>query len=247
MSVELGRRLLAETVGTGLLVTVVVGSGVMATRLAPNEVGLQLLCNSVATALGLTVLILAFGPASGAHFNPLISAADWLLGRGAGTGLRGREVLPYALCQCAGAIAGAVLADVMFDLPAAEFSAHDRSGGHLVVGEIVATAGLVFLIFSLDRTDRTSFAAPAVGAYIGSAYWFTSSTSFANPAVTVGRAFTNTFTGIAPGSVPGFVVAQFLGAALGLGLLLALYPAPGVVADRMTMSQESRAVSGRTA
>jgi glycerol uptake facilitator-like aquaporin len=231
VSVQLWRRLLAEAVGTALLVAVVVGSGIMATQLSPDDVGLQLLYNSFATALGLTVLILAFGPVSGAHFNPVVSAADWLLGRRERTGLRGREVLAYGLCQAAGAIAGAVLADLMFDLAAVDFSGHDRDAGHLLLGEVVATAGLVFLIFSLARSGRANLAAPAVGAYIGSAYWFTSSTSFANPAVTLGRAFTDTFAGIAPSSVPGFVAAQVAGALVGLALLVALYPHPGAGAD----------------
>ena len=228
MNIELWRRLIAETVGTALLVAVVVGSGIMATQLSPDDVGLQLLYNSFATALGLTVLILAFGPVSGAHFNPVVSAADWLLGRRDGTGLRGAVLLAYAACQTGGAIAGAVLAHAMFDLKAVEFSEHDRDSAHLLVGEVVATAGLVFLIFALVRTGKASLAAPAVGAYIGSAYWFTSSTSFANPAVTVGRAFTDTFAGIAPASVPGFVAAQVAGGLVGLGLLAACYPRPDV-------------------
>jgi glycerol uptake facilitator-like aquaporin len=228
----LGRRLLAEAVGTGLLVTVVVGSGIAASRLSPGDAGLQLLENAWATALGLAVLILAFGPVSGAHFNPLVSAADWWVGRRAGTGLRPAEVGAYALAQTSGAVGGAVLADLMFGLPAVAWSGTDRLAGHLLLGEVVATAGLVFLVFSLARTDRTAAAAPAVGAYIGAAYWFTSSTSFANPAVTVGRAFTDTFAGIAPGSVPGFVAAQLAGAIGGVGLLVALYPRPGAGAEQ---------------
>ena len=220
----LWRRLLAEGVGTGLLVTVVVGSGIAAVRLSPHDVGLQLLENALVTGLGLAVLILAFGPVSGAHFNPVVSAVDWWLGRREHAGLTGRELAGYTLAQTAGAICGAVLANVMFAVPPVAFSQHDRAAGHLLVGEVVATAGLVFLIFSLARTHRGSVAAPAVGAYIAAAYWFTSSTSFANPAVTIGRAFTDTFAGIAPASVPAFVVAQLAGALVGLGLLLALYP-----------------------
>ena len=226
MNVQLWRRLVAETVGTALLVAVVVGSGIMATRLSPEDVGLQLLYNSFATALGLTILILAFGPVSGAHFNPVVSAADWLLGRRTRTGLRGGEVLAYAVCQTGGAIAGAMLAHAMFDLQAVTFSTHDRDTTNLLVGEVVATAGLVFLIFALVRSGRAALAAPAVGAYIGSAYWFTSSTSFANPAVTIGRAFTDTFAGIAPASVPGFIAVQVTGGLLGLALLAACYPTP---------------------
>ena len=227
MKPELWRRLLAEFDGTALLVAVVIGSGIMATQLSPDDVGLQLLYNSFATALGLTVLILAFGPVSGAHFNPVVSAADWLLSRRDRSGLPGPEVLAYGLCQTGGAIAGAILAHATFGLSAVDFSTHDRDAGHLYVGEVLATAGLVFLIFSLVRSGRANLAAPAVGAYIGSAYWFTSSTSFANPAVTVGRAFTDTFAGIAPSSVPGFAVAQVVGALVGLTLLAALYPHPG--------------------
>ncbi|MGQ0845512.1 MAG: aquaporin [Sporichthyaceae bacterium] len=223
---SLPRRALAEFVGTAMLVAVVVGSGIMASRLSPDDVGIQLLQNSVATAFGLGALILAFGPVSGAHFNPVVSAADWILGRRTGTGLAGRDVGVYALAQTAGAIAGAILANAMFDLAAVDFSGKDRSDGNLLLGEVVATAGLVFLIFSLVRSGRASFAPAAVGAYIGAAYWFTSSTSFANPAVTVGRAFSDTFAGIEPGSVPGFVVAQIVGGLLGLGLLVALYPHP---------------------
>ena len=194
----LSRRLAAELVGTALLVTVVVGSGIAAQQLSPDDVGLQLLENSTATVFGLAVLILLFGPVSGAHFNPAVSAADWLLGRRAGTGLTGRDTAAYVAAQVIGGVAGAVLANAMFDLPAGQISTKDRlSLGH-GLGEIVATAGLVLLIFALARTGRAALSAAAVGAYIGAAYWFTSSTSFANPAVTVGRMFTDTFAGIAP-------------------------------------------------
>jgi glycerol uptake facilitator-like aquaporin len=226
----LWRRLLAEFVGTALLVTAVVGSGVMATTLSPDDVGLQLLENSVATAFALGALILTFGPVSGAHFNPVVSAADWFLGRRARTGLTATDLGGYALAQVLGAIAGSVLANVMFDLAAVTFSAKDRSAGHLLLGEVVATAGLLLLIFALARSGRAGVAPAAVGAYIGAAYWFTSSTSFANPAVTIGRAFTDTFAGIAPASVPGFILAQLIGLLAGTGLLLALYPAVGASA-----------------
>ena len=217
------RRLLAELVGTGLLVTVVVGSGIAAQRLSPEDVGLQLLYNSTATVFGLATLILLFGPVSGAHFNPVVSAADWLLGRRTATGLSGRDAGAYAVVQAVGAIAGAVLANLMFDAPT-DLSTRDRDDWHLWLGEVVATAGLVALVFALARTGRGAWSAPAVGAYIGAAYWFTSSTSFANPGVTVGRMFSDTFAGIAPGSVPGFVAAQVVGAAVGLALVRALYP-----------------------
>jgi arsenate reductase len=221
---ELFRPAIAEAVGSGLLVAVVVGSGIAAARLSPHDVGLQLLENSLVTAFGLGALILAFGPVSGAHFNPVVSIADWLLGRHARAGLTGREVVAYAVAQVVGAIGGTVLADAMFAVPLVDFSTHDLSGGHLLLGEVVATAGLVFLIFALARSDRSDAAPAAVGAWIGAAYWFTSSTSFANPAVAVGRAFTDTFAGIAPSSVPGFIAAQLVGGLLGLGLLTLLYP-----------------------
>ncbi|WP_129339949.1 aquaporin [Cellulomonas endophytica] len=232
----LSRRLLAELVGTGLLVTVVVGSGIAAQRLSPDDVGLQLLQNSLATTLGLTVLILLFGPVSGAHFNPVVSLADWFVGRRTRGGLSGREVAGYSAAQVVGALAGCLLGGAMFEAPVA-LSGTERAGMGLLVGEVVATAGLVALILALVRTGRGVLAAPAVGAYIGAAYWFTSSTSFANPAVTIGRTVTDTFAGIAPTSVPGFVLAQLLGAALGVGLVAALYglralPAEAVVVPR---------------
>ena len=231
--VPLRRRLVAEFLGTALLVTVVVGSGIAAAALSPADVGLQLLENSTATAFGLAVLILLFGPVSGAHFNPVVSAADWLLGRRSGTGLVLGDVLAYTAAQILGGIAGALLANAMFDLPVAQISAKDRvSVGH-GLGEVVATAGLILLIFALARTGRAALSAASVGAYIGAAYWFTSSTSFANPAVTIGRVFSDTFAGIAPSSVPLFVGAQILGAAVGLALVRFLFPDAAVAADRV--------------
>ncbi len=228
---DLLRRLTAELIGTALLVAVIVGSGIAAQRLSPDDVGLQLLENSTATALGLTVLILMFGPVSGAHFNPVVSAADWLLGRRAGAGQAGREVLAYSAAQVIGGIAGAVLANLMFEVPVTELATTQRDGAHLLLGEVVATAGLVALIFALARSGRGALAAPAVGAYIGAAYWFTSSTSFANPAVTVGRMFSDTFAGIDPGSVPGFIAAQIVGAVIAVALVRYLFPGVGAVAD----------------
>ena len=222
---QLWRRLLAEGLGTGLLVAVVVGSGIAAQALS-EDVGLQLLENSTATLLGLTVLILMFGPVSGAHFNPVVSLADWFLGRRSGTGLTLLEVAAYTVAQVGGGFAGALLANAMFDVGTSISTTHRASAGHLL-GEVVATAGLIALIFALVRSGRAGVVAPAVGAYIGAAYWFTSSTSFANPAVTVGRIFSDTFAGIAPASVPGFVLAQVVGLLVGVAITLALYPEAG--------------------
>ena len=244
----LARRLTAELAGTALLVTVVVGSGIAAQRLSPDDVGLQLLENSTATFLGLTVLVLMFGPVSGAHFNPVVSAADWLLGRRTGRGLSGRDVGSYSLVQVLGAVAGAELANLMYQVPLGELSTRDRTGPHLWLGEVVATVGLVVLVFALARTGRGMLAAPAIGAYIGAAYWFTSSTSFANPAVTVGRAFSDTFAGIAPASVPGFVVAQGVGGLLAVAAIAWFYPHAGESADDVVVPHEhpARATTPRS-
>ena len=233
----LSHRLAAELLGTGLLVAVVVGSGIAAQTLSPNDVGLQLLENSMATVFGLAVLILLFGPVSGAHFNPVVSAVDWLLGRRRGTGLPGREVAFYTVAQVAGGVLGAVLANAMFDLPAGQLATTDRVSVGRGIGEVVATAVLVLLIFALARTGRAALSAAAVGAYIGSAYWFTSSTSFANPAVTVGRMFSDTFAGIAPDSAPLFIAAQLIGAAVGLALVQLLFPDASAAADRVVVPQ----------
>jgi arsenate reductase len=215
----LARRLLAELLGTGLLVAVVVGSGIAAQRLSPGDIGLQLLENSTATGAGLVALILAFGSVSGAHFNPVVTLADRLLG-----GMSSRDGIWYVAVQMVGACAGAMVANLMFDLPAVTVSTHLRSSSGLWLGEVVATFGLLTVILGLTRTGRTSAAPYAVGAYIAAAYWFTSSTSFANPAVTVGRTLTNTFAGIAPSSVPAFVTAQIVGAVLGIGVARLLHP-----------------------
>ena len=223
------RRLFAEFLGTGLLVTVVVGSGIAAEQLS-DDAGLQLLENSTATVFGLAVLILMLGPVSGAHFNPVVSLADWFLGRPTGAGLSLRDVGTYALAQCAGGITGSLLADAMFSVGVHISTKHRASGGHLLA-EVVATAGLVALIFALARTRRGALAAPAVGAYIGAAYWFTSSTSFANPAVTVGRMFSDTFAGIAPASAPAFIGMQLAGVVAAVGIVLILYPTAGEQAD----------------
>jgi glycerol uptake facilitator-like aquaporin len=232
---ELPRRLLAEFVGSALLVTVVVGSGIAAAQLSANDVGLQLLENSTATVFGLAILILMFGPVSGAHFNPVVTGADWLLGRRSGCGIACGDALAYATVQVIGAVAGAWLANVMFDRRVFELATKERiTVGHLV-GEVVATAGLVALIFTLARTGRAGLSAAAVGAYIGAAYWFSSSTSFANPAVTVGRMFSDSFAGIAPSSAPGFIVAQIVGALVGLALVVALYPDAAKTADEVVV------------
>ncbi|MGN7964777.1 aquaporin [Microbacterium sp. 22179] len=234
----LSRRLLAEFLGTGLLVTTVVGSGIAAQRLSPDDTGLQLLENSLATTLGLAVLILMFGPVSGAHFNPVVTLADFVLGRRHGDGVAARDVAPYLVAQITGGIGGALLASVMFDVAPA-FSSNDRaSAGHLV-GEVVATAGLVILIFALARTTTPAVIAAAVGAYIGAAYWFTSSTSFANPAVTIARLFTDTFAGIAPVAVVPFIGAQLVGGALGLALVSYLYPRVARVAGDVVIPTHS--------
>ncbi|MFJ6027149.1 aquaporin [Pseudarthrobacter sp. NPDC092424] len=234
----LWRRAAAELLGTGLLVAIVVGSGIMAEQLSPNDVGLQLLQNSMATVFGLTILILMLGPVSGAHFNPVVSLADWLLGRRNGAGLTLSEAGLYSAAQVAGGVGGSVLANAMFDV-GTSFSGKDRLTGAHALSEVVATAGLILLIFALARTSRGMLAAPAVGAYIGAAYWFTSSTSFANPAVTVGRIFSDTFAGIAPGSVPGYIVAQAAGGAVGLGLVLLLFPTAGKAADDVVVPHQA--------
>jgi arsenate reductase len=219
MTQTLGRKVTAEAVGTGLLVAVVVGSGIFAQRLSPDDVGLQLLENSTATAAGLVALILAFGSVSGAHFNPVVSLADRFFG-----GLSTRELLAYIPAQIIGACAGAVVANLMFDLDAINLSTRTRSSSGLWLGEIVATFGLLIVILGVVRSGRTSSAPLAVAGYIAAAYWFTSSTSFANPAVTIGRTLSDTFAGIRPSSVPPFIAAQLLGGAIAVALARYLHP-----------------------
>lgn len=218
----LASRAAAELLGTALLVAIVIGSGIQATELT-RDVGIQLLANSIATVFGLGILILLLGPVSGAHFNPVVTLAEWWTARRGGDGVAAREVAVYVPAQIVGAIAGAVLADAMFDKPLVEWSTHDRSAGHLLLGEVVATAGLILLIFGLARTNQLRFAPVAVASYIGAAYWFTSSTSFANPAVTIGRTFSDTFAGIAPGSLLGFIGAQLVGGIVGLALVALIF------------------------
>ena len=216
----LSRKLVAEAVGTALLLIGVVGSGIMAERLSPTDVGLQLFQNAAASAAVLFAIILMFGPVSGAHFNPAVTLADWALGD-----FPRRHIAPYIAAQVAGAVVGTVLANLMFDLDAVNWSTKDRSAGHLWLGEVIATAGLVALIFALVRTGRLRYVAGGVAAYIGGAYYFTSSTSFANPAVTVGRMFSDTFAGIEPSSAPMFIVMQIAGLVAAVLLIRFVYPA----------------------
>ena len=210
---SLGQRLLAEVVGTAFLLMAIVGSGIMAQRLSPGDVGLQLFENAVATAFALMALIWAFGPVSGAHFNPAVTVADVAL-----QGRPVREGLAYIGAQVSGGIIGTVLANLMFALPPVVWSTKVRSGPDLWLAEVIATLGLLLVIFLIPRRQG-AVVAVAVGAYIGAAYFFTSSTSFANPAVTVSRMFSDTFAGIAPGSAPLFILMQLAGAALAIGLV----------------------------
>ena len=231
--VALRRCLVAEALGTGFLVAIVVGSGIFAERLSPGDDGLQLLQNSTATALGLMALIFTFGPVSGAHFNPVVTLADRLLG-GISTG----RALAYAAAQVAGGCAGTIVANLMFDLPAVEWSDQARSGGGLWLGEVVATFGLLTVILGVVRSGRTTAAPFAVAGYIGAAYWFTSSTSFANPAVTIARTLTETFAGIEPSSAPPFIAAQVVGALAAVATALFLHPALPEVADEVVVPQQ---------
>jgi len=233
MRPSLWRRVLAEYCGTAFLVAVVVGSGIAAERLSPTDVGLQLFENAAATAAGLMALILAFGPVSGAHFNPVVSIADTVFG-----GLDRRELPAYVGAQITGAITGTVVANLMFELDAVSWSHKARSSSGLWLGEAIATLGLLMVIFGVVRSGRASAAPFAVGAYIGAAYFFTSSTSFANPAVTVGRAFTDTFAGIAPSSVAAFIGFELIGCAIALLLIKALYPDVGEVAGEVVVPHE---------
>jgi arsenate reductase len=217
--VELARRAAAEAVGTCFLVAVVVGSGIAAERLSPDDVGLQLLENALVTGAGLVALILAFGSVSGAHFNPVVSLADRM-----GRGLTTKGLGAYLPAQVLGACAGAILANLMFDLPAIELSDHTRSSGSLWLSEAVATFGLLTVILGVARSARPWAAPYAVAGYITAAYWFTSSTSFANPAVTVGRTLSDTFAGIDPSSAPAFVLAQLAGGLAAVTLARFLFP-----------------------
>jgi len=221
VSPDTTRALAGEFLGSALLTSVVVGSGIAAQTLSPTDAGLRLFENAFATALGLAVLILIFQTVSGAHFNPVVSIVDALLHRKS-TAI----TAAYIPAQILGCVGGAILANLMFAAPAVAWSTTDRATWPHLLAEVVATAGLVLVIFALVRTGRGHLAAPAVGAYIGAAYFFTSSTSFANPAITIGRAFSDTFAGIAPASVLPFIAAQLIGAALGWALVRGLFPAP---------------------
>jgi arsenate reductase len=228
MTAPLARRLLAEYLGSAFLAALVIGSGIAAQQLSPDDTGLALLENAAATAAGLFAIILMFGPVSGGHFNPVVSLVDGYFG-----GLSWRDVLAYVPAQVAGCVSGALAANVMFALTAVSISTNHRASGAHLFAEVVATLGLLLVIFALARTGRAHAAPAAVGAYIGAAYWFTSSTSFANPAISVGRIFSDTFAGIAPAAVPGFVLAQLVGGAVAIIVIRALYPdiTPAAAAD----------------
>jgi glycerol uptake facilitator-like aquaporin len=215
----LARQALAECLGSAGLVTVVIGSGIAAQRLSPDDVGLQLLENALATGAGLVALILAFGPASGGHFNPVVTLADRVLG-----GISTRDALAYIPAQILGGCLGAIAANVMFDLDAINISDHARSSGALWFSEVIATMGLLLVILGVVRSGKAHTAPFAVGGYIAAAYWFTSSTSFANPAVTIARTLSDTFAGIEPSSVPPFIVAQLVGAAIAVVIARFLHP-----------------------
>jgi arsenate reductase len=217
----LWRRLVAEFLGSAFLAAVVIGSGIAAQRLSPGQTGLELFENAAATAAGLYVLISMFAPVSGGHFNPVVSLVDAAFG-----GVGWRTALLYLPAQVAGCVCGAIIANLMFSVSAVSISTHHRASGAHFLSEVVATAGLILVIFCLVRTRRNAIVPPAVGAYIGAAYFFTSSTSFANPAITVGRIFSNTFAGIAPSSVPSFIAAQILGGVVAFGLIMVVYPNP---------------------
>jgi arsenate reductase len=219
---------MAELLGSALLTVVVIGSGIAAQQLSPGETGLELFENATATAAGLFAIILMFGSVSGGHFNPVVSFVD------AGfRGLKWRDALAYLPAQLSGCVGGAIVANIMFADPAVSISTNHRASGAHFVSEIIATLGLLVVIFALARTGRSRQAPAAVGAYIGAAYFFTSSTSFANPAITVGRMFTNSFAGIAPSSAPTFIVAQVVGALVAVAVIRLLYPGitPGEAAD----------------
>jgi glycerol uptake facilitator-like aquaporin len=229
MNIPLARRCVAEFIGTAFLLAAVVGSGIAAVRLSPGQLGVELLENSLITGAALTALIVALQPVSAA-FNPVVTLVERALGT-----LTNGQAGALICAQVAGAVTGSIVANLMFNLPALAISTHQRGGGGLWLSELIATFGLVLVIFGTARSGRTNLVAFAVGAYISAAYWFTSSTSFANPAVTIARTLSNTFAGIAPTSVAMFVVMQLLGGLLGYAVIRVLYPnasrAPVDVAD----------------
>lgn len=221
LRLDLARRLVAEALGTGLLLVAVVGSGIAASRLSPDDVGLQLLENAAATAVALAGLILMFGPVSGAHLNPAVTLLDRALGT-----TTTRDTGLYVVAQVVGGVLGTLLANAMFELPTVALSTTDRSSPGLWLSEVVATTTLLLLIQGCVRTGRSDVVPWAVGAWIGGAYWFTSSTSFANPAVTLARTLSDSFAGIAPASAPAFIAMQLVGVALAVVLVRFLYPEP---------------------
>ena len=229
----LARKAFAELLGSALLAATVVGSGIAASRLSPDDVGLQLLENALITGAVLVALILALQPVSAA-FNPVVTLVERVLGA-----VTTREAAAFIAAQVTGCCAGTVLANLMFALPAVELSTRERASGGLWLGEVVATFGLVVVIFGVVRAGRSASVAFAVGGYITAAYFFTSSTSFANPAITVGRMLSDTFAGIAPASVPLFVLAQLAGGALAVGAVRLLYPDARAVAEDVTRLDQS--------
>lgn len=230
---QMVRRVTAEFVGTAFLLAGVVGSGIMAEQLT-DDPGLRLFQNAAATGAVLVALILALGPASGAHFNPAVTLADRYFG-----GIDTRMAAAYVVAQLSGAVFGVVVANLMFDLPAATWATTERGGTHLLLAEVVATLGLLLVIFGVVRSGRSSAAAYAVGAYIAGAYYFTASTSFANPAVTVARTLSDTFAGIDPGHAGAFIGAQLVGTVLAIALITVIYPDIGDVADRVVLPHDT--------
>jgi glycerol uptake facilitator-like aquaporin len=233
------RRAVAEFLGSAGLVTVVIGSGIAAQRLSPHDTGLALLENALVTGAGLVALILAFGPVSGGHFNPVITLADRSLG-----GVSNRQVGVYLAAQMVGGVGGAVTANLMFGLPTVSISTHTRSSPGLWLSEALATFGLVVLIFALVRGGRAGLAPFAVGAYITAAYWWSSSTSFANPMIDVARTLSNTFAGIAPSSVPMFVLMQLVGGAVAVAVVVLLFPSVGSVVGEVVVPHPDPAEEG---
>lgn len=234
------RRAVAEALGTGLLIVAVIGSGIMATRLSPDDVGLQLLENAIATGGALVALILAFGSVSGANFNPVVTWCEVVL-----DGRRKSHAIAYTVAQVIGGCVGSVVANVMFELDAIDFSAKARSSGALWTSEVVATAGLLLVIFCIVRSDKAAFVPFAVGAWITGAYFFTSSTSFANPAVTIARTLSDSFAGIKPSSAPMFIVMQVIGLGIAIALIKYLYPTKGLTHDNSRTNTEHGATTAR--